>query len=344
MAEMTKPDIREWRGLYEAAVRVKEISPWEWMTEADVFGVQNPETGELGFVSVMGMLGEHYAVSLYLGSEGIHGFLNLQEMGPFADPEALIQVPQLQASFEDREELDNRDREVIKELGLKFRGRSAWPMFRSYRPAFFPWFLESGEASFLSVALEQLADVAPRFSEDSSLLESSDGEGYLLRAPRLEGETLLWEDASTGIPPLDAPPIEVEVEESKLETLGQLPRAGVRLEVDFFMFPAPVQDEGDRPYFPHMLLVVDAGSGMILGSELLAPHPSPEAMWGRAPETFADQLFAFELAPEKVSVDSELLFELLEPLASEAGFDLELSPSLPGLEPAREDLLRTFGE
>jgi hypothetical protein len=344
MAEMTKPDIREWRSLYEAAVRVKEISPWEWMTEADVFGVQNPETGELGFVRVMGMLGQHYAVSLYLGSEGIHGFLSLQEMGPFADPEALIQVPQLQASFEDREELDERDREVIKELGLKFRGRSAWPMFRSYRPSFFPWFLESAEASFLSVALEQLADVAPRFREDSSLLEPSDGEGYLLRAPRREGETLLWKDASTGIPPLDAPPIEVEVEVSKLEALGQLPRRGVRLEVDFFMFPAPVQDEGDRPYFPHMLLVVDAGSGMVLGSELLAPHPSLEAMWGLVPENFADQLFAYELAPEKVSVDSELLFELLEPLASEAGFDLELSPSLPGLESAREDLLRTFGE
>ena len=212
MAEMTKPDIREWRRLYEATVRIKEVSPWEWMTEADVFGMQNPETGELGFVSVMGMLGEHYAVSLYLGSEGIHGYLNLQELGPFADPEDLIQIPQLQASFEDREQLDKRDRDVIKELGLKFRGRNAWPMFRSYRTSFFPWFLESGETRFLSVALEQLADVARRCREDSSLLEPFDGEGYLLRAPLREGETLLWEDASTGIPPLEAPPIEVEME------------------------------------------------------------------------------------------------------------------------------------
>jgi hypothetical protein len=146
------------------------------------------------------------------------------------------------------------------------------------------------------------------------------------------------------VPPLDAPPIEVEMEASKIEALGRLPRGEVRLEVDFFMFPAPVQDEGYRPYFPHMLLVVDAGSGMVLGSDLLALHPSPEAMWGQVPENLADQLFALELAPEKISVDSELLFDLLEPLASEAGLDLELSSSLPGLETARENLLQTFGE
>src|SRR5215218_2201925 len=187
MAEEMTPGIREWRRLYESAVRIKEMSPWEWMTETDVFGVRSPETGELGFVSVMGLLGEHYAVNLYLGSEGIHGFLDLQEMGPFADPGDLIQVPQIQASFEDRVELDKRDREIIKDPGLKFRGRNAWPMFRSYCPSLLPWFLEAGEVRFLSCALEQLADVAPRFREDSSLLEPSGGDSYLLRVPRQEG-------------------------------------------------------------------------------------------------------------------------------------------------------------
>jgi len=121
MTEETTPDIRDWRELYGAAVRVKELAPWELMTEADIFCVQSPESGELGFVSVLGSLGQHYAVSLYLGSEGIHGFLDLQAMGPFGDPNDLIQIPQLQASFEDRGELDRREREVIKELGLKFR-------------------------------------------------------------------------------------------------------------------------------------------------------------------------------------------------------------------------------
>ena len=165
------PTIDEWRELYESAVRVKELAPWGWMTEADVFGVQNPETDELGFVSVMGMLGEHYAMSLYLGPKGLYEFWEFEEIGHLASPEGLLEIPQLQASFENRDELHKKDREVIKGLGLKFRGRHAWPMFRSYRPGFAPWFLEAEEARFLRYALDQLVDVAPRFREDPSLLE-----------------------------------------------------------------------------------------------------------------------------------------------------------------------------
>jgi hypothetical protein len=85
------------------------------------------------------------------------------------------------------------------------------------------------------------------------------------------------------------------MEVPKIEALGRLPRGEVRLEVDFFMFPAPVQDEGDRPYFPHMLLVVDAGSGMVLGSDLLTPYPS--LAWNRLGKTCSTHL-ANELAGE----------------------------------------------
>jgi hypothetical protein len=66
-------------------------------------------------------------------------------------------------------------------------------------------------------------------------------------------------------------------------------------------------------------------------------------MWGSVPETLTDRLSGVELLPEKISVDSDLLFALLEPLAEEAGFELELAPSLPSLEAVRENLLDTFG-
>ncbi len=181
--------------------------------------------------------------------------------------------------------MHKKDREVIKELGLKFRGRHAWPMFRSYRPSFAPWFIEAEEARFLAYALDQLLDVAPRFRDDLSLLESSEeDESYLVRVPRREDGTLVWEDRLMDVPPPEPSSIPIEMDLQALEDLEQLPSSRNKLEMDFFMFPAPVGEKNARPYFPYMLLTVDTQSGMILGNELLKPDPSMEAMWGSIPE------------------------------------------------------------
>jgi len=111
-----------------------------------------------------------------------------------ASMQILLETPMLQASFENRNELHKKDREIIKSLGLKFRGRYAWPMFRSYRPGYFPWFLTSEEARFLTWRLEQGLEMALRFRDDPSILEPPDKGSYLVRVPRKEGDAIIWED------------------------------------------------------------------------------------------------------------------------------------------------------
>jgi hypothetical protein len=101
-----QPTSQQWRDLYACAIHINKLAPWEWMTETDIFGVQSPETGEIGFVSVMGMAGEHYAVSVYRGPQGLYGFWDLQHMPPFESPQRLLEIPQLSLSFENRELLD----------------------------------------------------------------------------------------------------------------------------------------------------------------------------------------------------------------------------------------------
>lgn len=341
MAE-DKPTLEEWRKLYQAAIRVKELAPWEWMEEADIFGVQHPETDELGFVSIMGTLGEHYAVALYLGPDGLYGFWDLEQAGPFVSAEQVLEVPQLQASFEDRDVLHKQDRAMIKELGLKFRGRQAWPMFRSYRPGFFPWFLNAAEARFLTYALEQTLDVAPRFRQDPSLLEPSDEEHYLVRVPRQEDDTLAWVDRIMHVPPPEPAPIPIRLNAQVLQALKELPQSRHEIEIDFFQFPAPVQESADRPVYPYMLLVVEAQSGAVLGHDFLTPDPSLEAMWASLPERVLQQLASAGIVPKVTRVRSELLLQLLQPLAEELRFRLKQSRTLPSLDPAKEFLLQRF--
>jgi hypothetical protein len=112
-----RPTTEEWRRLYAAAGRVKEMAPWKWMMEDDVFGVRNPERDEIGFVSVMGAAGEHFAVGLYQGIDAFYDFraFSEAEMDEQADrmgAERVLEIPQLQASFEDRGRLEKEDRDT----------------------------------------------------------------------------------------------------------------------------------------------------------------------------------------------------------------------------------------
>jgi len=342
MAE-SQPTLNEWRKLYQAAIRFKEVAPWDWMMETDIFGVRDPETDETGFVSVMGELGEHLALALYLGSEGLYGFWAFQQIADSAPAEVLLGIPHLQASFEDRGTLSTKDRDTIKELGLKFRGRQAWPMFRSYRPGFFPWYLEAPEARLLTHALDQAVEVALRFKEDPAMLDVADDEGYLVRVPREGGGTLVWEEQVEIIPPPEPEPIPIAMDLDALEAVRQLPRSQRVLEMDFFtLLTGTVEEKDVRPYFPHVLLVVDSDSGFIFGSELLSPEPGLRVMWGQVPVSVVHQLARIGSVPRQIRVDSQLLAQLLQPLVEELGFQVKLTHNLPSLDEAKEFLMERF--
>ena len=44
-----KQHLDEWRRLFESALHVKKMAPWEWMEETDIFGVKNPDSDEIVF-------------------------------------------------------------------------------------------------------------------------------------------------------------------------------------------------------------------------------------------------------------------------------------------------------
>lgn len=345
--KQSMPTTDMWRDLYDVALRVKACAPWDWMTETDIFGVQDPKTKEPGFVSVMGMAGEHFAVSLYLGTIGLFRFNRLQEMASedeasFDMATELLETPQLQASFEDRAGLHRNDLDIIKALGLKFRGSKEWPQFRSYRPGYFPWFLDADEVRFLTVALDQIPDVAVRFRTDPDVL-GDDDTSYLIRVHRQRRGQVVWEDAYESVP-MPAPiMLEMTLDVDMLETLSKKPQSHIVLEIDCFMMPSPVRDGGERPYYPYAFMAVDAKSAMILGHEILSPVPTLEAMWSQIPGTLIELLSRIGVKPKEIRVSSPLVYGLLEPVAESARIKLTQADRLPFLDDAREAMLQWLG-
>ena len=216
--ELLLPSHDEAKALCNLAAQIKALAPWQWMQETDVFGVEDPDTGEIGFVSVMGNVGEYEAVGVYPGAEGLYGFIDFQ-LDPSASPDRLIEIPQIQLSFSEPKFLEKRDRELLKGVGLKFTGSK--PLFRSYRPGFLPWFITLKEARLLIHALSQTLEMAKRFAEESITFPSngdSGGDGetepFLVRVSRKEDteprrpsspSRLVWEDQIKRIPRPNTP-------------------------------------------------------------------------------------------------------------------------------------------
>jgi hypothetical protein len=333
----------KYRPLYEAADQIKELAPWQWMTENDNFGVQDPESGEIGFVSVMGMLGEHLSIGVYLGVNAIHQFWALEDSAGSVDEwemtSRLLTIPQMQASFENRDMIEKEDAGIMRKLKLKYSGRNAYPIFRSIQPGCLPWFLDMDQIPFLTHILQQTLDVASRYEEDESLLypdDIGDDEIYLLRVPREQDGEIIWRDEITPIPAPIIHSIPIDIDGAAYEALQDVPRVGNSVEIDLFMLMSPV--EGKRvkqPYFPFALLIVDADSGMVLSHDLLSPLPSLDDMYRKVPKKVIDLLLSNNMLPYEIHTQSHVLTTLLSPLFKELDTPVIERPSLPMVNEAK---------
>jgi len=333
-----------WRKLYDLMIQIKELCPWKWMCEDDIFVVQDPDTGKTGFVSIMGELGEHKCVGAYMGKEGLYGYWTLKEAGPNTTPEMLLEIPQLHASFEDRSMLHQNDLNIIKQLGLKFIGKQSWPMFRAYHPGYLPWFPDPWEKNFLVHILEQTVIMAKRLRDDPELLKIYNEDEYLIRIPSSGPEELTWKDSVIRIPPQSPQEIPFTINSDDIEKIMNLRPGNYKFEMDLFMLPTAIEDKGSRPLTVYIFMVVDHENGMIINAEMLKAVPSLKEMWSTVPKHLVNILIGSDDCPKELFVHSELLFQLLYPLANRLGMKIKMMEHLEMLDHAKKGILKNMGK
>lgn len=347
--ELLQPTASEYGVLCQLANHIQQLSPWNVMEETDVFGFQDPESGALGFVSVMGKLGEFRAISVYRGVEGLYGWRNFERLLAIdANNEAahdmVYEIPQLQLAFCPSTLLEKRDRDIIKASGLKF-SKTQLPQFRSYRPGYLPWFLTREEASHLICALTQTITVASRFFSDANVIpfnEDPEDRDYLIRIAHSKDSTPFWEDSIVTVEPPPTHLLPFSVDDTTLGKLKELPRSGP-LEVDLFILPARVGKSNERPRLIYALLAVDSASDFIVGMELMEAIDGVDLMYANVAEALASNWMQHQIVPQEIRVRSARLLNVLEPLASELGITLSSTKKLPALNRAKKSLIAHFG-
>ncbi len=259
------------------AIQFKQLAPWDWMGDTEIFGVQHPETGLTYYCTVMGMGGELFAIGMYKGLKGLDILMEIAT--GLADPEEMLFSQEcLMLSLEDKEELLEEDQALYKKLGFSFKGKKAYPTFHDYSPGFMPWTIQTEEeADTMILVIAQALEVARLCRDDDELLynEASEDDESVVASMRVwkqvgdfwrdEWELYRDEDFIDDLP-------DVEVSELYMRThLSRLTkRADKTWVMDIFHVMMPVQEnEDERPYFPMMILAIDTETGMILAQEML---------------------------------------------------------------------------
>jgi len=330
--------LRVWKNLYDAATMFRELACWEWMSDSDLFGVQNPQNGEIGYCCVLGELGEVFGLAVYLGTEGLEQYRKIQS-GKIhrGSPEMAYSQNCLTLWFGDRSDLDKTDLQVIKELGLKFRGKNSWPQFRSLQIGYTPWYLAEDEASFLALCLEQAREIAMCVHKDPGWLAAPRKNYCVVRVSICQDGGWKWESHSLKPAPRTKGVVRpYPLDELRLQRIKKTtPTRHGTWEFDGFYSPAPVQGE-DRPYFPYSFLCADHESGFIFATALTEP-----STWQMEfPKAFLDCIENHHLFPNTLRLRKEELRELFEPLAYGLGIQVQLTKKLPAVDRAKKALFK----
>ncbi|WP_150275670.1 DUF7309 domain-containing protein [Paenibacillus tepidiphilus] len=336
-----KLPIEEARPLYAAAAAFKKLACWEWMTNSDIFGVQNPDNGEIGYCCIMGNGGEMYGMAVYPGTKGLEVLLRMLQGIMPSDP--LRTQHCLMLSFDDRDELYPEEYQQLKALGLSFRGRNAWPTFRLYEPGYVPWpVLDHRQLAFFTLCLEQASEYAQAVRGNPELLLLADNGLFPVRVPESGPDgTISWSSRllapAPEVPPAGEPPV-ADFDELHGARVRKLPvQADAHWEIGQFFLPAPVQD-GGRPFYPEVLLIGDEATGMILHSAV----KDKAAAFRKDASDFLDLLEQLGHRPQGIIFADEPLARLWLPLLESIGIEAFMAEGLPLLEDAMSGIRDSF--
>lgn len=341
MRKDNKPTEEQLRELYQAASEFKKAQPWKWFYDSDIICVENPKDKTIGYCSIMGKAGEHYALGVYLGNDGIYGFYRLMECGDNIPKHQMLHFHNcIMCSFEDREMLTDAERKQIKALGLSFRGRGAWPMFRRFEPGYSPWFINEEECIFLTHALRQTLIVAADVMDGKLKMNMEHGETVLRYSENRDGK-LEWfsKEMKLTVPTVSYTPVEIndDLLVQRIKRAGKM--GNVTLQADICYITAPVQEnKGERPYFPRVFILAEQVSGMILGFEMY------EDISDDANVTLNKliDICLKEGVPKEIRVRSEAMVAILDDFCKKVGIKLNIVEELPAVDEMMEEMAYRF--
>ena len=312
-----------WGALFEAARALKDMAPWRWADAEDLVEIVLEKNPVTVFCSVMGGGGECYGITVLLGADGYQRFLGvLEESDGVADPLYLMHEQNcLTLYWGDREEVPPDQKAIIKELGLRFRGRGNWPFFLSMKPRYVPATPDDSEAAVMTEALQNLF-MCFRAMEEGRLEPQWDEDHLLLRCFSKADQS--WHIGWMELPKVPSLYPEVTLQDEVLkERLKQRPAISAEIILELVYPDVPISGKkGERAALPLLCFMMDVTQGCVIHFEILEPgKPEIEALF--------DAFVPYVLGAGRMRLlraRNPWVFSALEDLCSYCGIPLRRTP------------------
>ncbi|MBA3915897.1 MAG: hypothetical protein H0X25_18995, partial [Acidobacteriales bacterium] len=306
-----------------------QLKPWSLMRESDLVLSADSATGHRMYCSVMGALGEVFAVHAYQGAATYRLFREIDPSDAGTVAEFFGIQESVYVEFAPSKELTPPDRKLLTALDHPLRSATTAPVFRSIRPGYQPWYVTEQDAGRLADALFAVLVITSMLIRQPKLTFWSEQEVFP-QVTCASGEQRQADVELKRIGPDDVGPTPREAlrEKGAAAFCSRKPTLEGTIEVDYFLTGAIIGRKKERKAWIQIALAVDAETGIAFPPEIVSPGSSAgEAL-------FAAILKASEsrgALPKEVRVRSARFEEYLSGFAEVSGVSVRVVESLPSL-------------
>ena len=265
----TEAKLEEWKALYDIAMKLKELKPWEKLWDMDLITISQPNKKEPCVCSIMGKGGECYAIAAYDGLDSIKGFFEMAYSNEMPGDQIIRYQNNVMCNYGNRDELTTKELNIIKKLGLKFRGKNNWIYFRTFESGYVPYMPNRDEVLESTKILKHVYMAIEALNKGMNI----DFENGKTLMRKFEDENNQWVNSEEPVimPNMDYS-VPVLKDEVLLNRLKKQKQNNSILELDIAYLNSTINDRGyDKPLIPRLCMLVDARVGVVLSQNMVTP-------------------------------------------------------------------------
>ena len=317
------------------------LRPWEFLGDQDLVLMEDPQSRQTCYCSIMGALGEVFSLHVYVGAESYRLFRKIASGKPITVGDFFASQAGVSVEFVRASELSAPDREVLRSLDYPTKRGGLAPTFRAFRPGYHPWYVTESEGELLALCMRAVIVFCRTMSaRDGDFWDQVDV--YPLLVPIDEVQTDYEIRMASAPEPPTVPRQHPEVDETLLAKVREMNYAiAGALEVDHFFGAGMVGHAYERKACLRMGLATDARSGLVFEPQISSPQDSTGDILLRV---VLNAILGGHFVPEEIRVRHKEFLMLLEGLAHRLGSSVRVAKSLPALDHARNHLLAMMGD